>query len=46
MVILNIEKYKSLKEEITKIKNGESNNKIEDIVIEMKNVSTFRKSTN
>lgn len=42
MVILNIEKYKSLKEEITKIKNGESNNKIEDIVIEMKKCIDFQ----
>lgn len=42
MVILNIEKYKSLKEEITKKKNGESNNKIEDIVIEMKKCIDFQ----
>ena len=42
MVILNLEKYKSLKDEINRIKNGESNNKIEDIIIEMKKCIDFK----
>lgn len=42
MVILNLEKYKSLKDEINRIKNGESNNKIEDIIIEMKKCINFK----
>lgn len=45
MFIKDIENYKKLSEEINKIKKGESNNKIEDIIEKMKSCVDFNEKS-